>query len=83
LIGLLLLQVDSSAQHLSDQQMKSYYRYVPDQSLGVISSPDCNAIFDSTGKLAFTGNIQKVAVWNLRQASLVSLFPAFHCHILS
>jgi hypothetical protein len=52
--------------------MKSYFRYVPDHTLGVITSPDSNAIFDSTGKLAFTGNIQGIGVWNLRQAYLVS-----------
>jgi hypothetical protein len=54
--------------------MKSYYRYEPERALGVITASDCNAIFDSTGKLAFTGSLQNVGVWNLRQASQVSLF---------
>lgn len=52
--------------------MQSYDRYSPDETLGIIASPDSNAIFDSTGKLAFTGAVQSVNVWNLRQASLVS-----------
>jgi hypothetical protein len=51
--------------------MKSYFRYSPSQNLGIISSPDCNAIFDTTGKLAFTGAVQGLSVWNLRQASQV------------
>jgi hypothetical protein len=53
-------------------EMKSYFRYVPYETIGIIASPDCNAIFDHTGKLAFTGGVQGINVWNLRQASLVS-----------
>ncbi len=51
--------------------MKSYYRYVPGQTIGVINSPDSNVVYDFTGKLAFTGGVQTVGVWNLRQASQV------------
>lgn len=51
--------------------MKSYYRYVPAQTIGVINSPDSNVVYDFTGKLAFTGSVQTVGVWNLRQASQV------------
>jgi hypothetical protein len=51
--------------------MKSYYRYAPTQTVGVINAPEANVAFDFTGKLAFTGGLQNVSVWNLRQASQV------------
>lgn len=51
--------------------MKSYLRFEPKKSFGVISSPQCNVIYDFTGNLAFTGAVQDVCVWNLRQASQV------------
>lgn len=51
--------------------MKSYLRYEPKHQFGVITSPQCNVQYDYTGNLAFTGAIQDVCVWNLRQASLV------------
>jgi hypothetical protein len=59
------------------KRMKSYFRYVPYETIGIIASPDCNAIFDHTGKLAFTGGVQGINVWNLRQASLVSHIRLF------
>jgi hypothetical protein len=37
----------------------------------VIASPQCNVQYDYTGNLAFTGAIQEVCAWNLRQASQV------------
>lgn len=39
--------------------------------MGVICSPEAPTIYDRTGKLAFTGAIENVGVWNLRQASQV------------
>lgn len=51
--------------------IKSYYRYSPDKTVGVITSPECNVVFDYTGKLAFTGALQNVGVWNIRQANQV------------
>lgn len=51
--------------------MKSYFRYGPEHSLGVISSPECNAIYDYTGKIAFTGALQSIGMWNLRQGSQI------------
>jgi hypothetical protein len=52
--------------------MKSYLRYEPKDQFGVITSPQCNVQYDYTGNLAFTGAIQDVCAWNLRQASQVS-----------
>lgn len=55
--------------------MKSYLRYGPRKTFGVIASPNCNIAFDSSGQLVFTGGIQECNVWNLRQTSLISQFP--------
>jgi U3 small nucleolar RNA-associated protein 12 len=54
--------------------MKSYLRYEPSASFGVISSPTCNVTFDFSGNMAITGGIHDVGVWNLRQATKVSTF---------
>ncbi|CAM9911372.1 unnamed protein product, partial [Phaeothamnion confervicola] len=51
--------------------MKTYLRYVLKDTFGVIASTQSNAIFDDTGNLAITAALQDVAVWNLRQGSLV------------
>ncbi|KAJ1417352.1 WD40-repeat-containing domain protein, partial [Ochromonadaceae sp. CCMP2298] len=54
--------------------MKSYLRYEPAKQFGVISAPNCNIQYDYTGSLAFTGAIQEVNGWNLRQAAKVKQF---------
>jgi len=51
--------------------MKSYLRFEPKATFGIISSPQCNVVYDFTGNLAITGAVQDVNVWNLRQASQV------------
>jgi U3 small nucleolar RNA-associated protein 12 len=51
--------------------MKSYLRYEPKETFGVIASPQSNVIFDFSGQLAITGAVRSVSVWNLRQASHV------------
>ena len=53
--------------------MKSYLRYEPKKSFGVIASPQCNITYDCSGNLAITGALQEISVWNLRQANQVSL----------
>eukprot|EP01040_Poterioochromonas_malhamensis_P021567 gene21567-26048_t len=50
---------------------QSYYRYRPSEVVGVITTPDCKAVYDHTGKLVFTSKIQEVGVWNVRQGNLV------------
>lgn len=55
--------------------LKSYLRFEPKESFGVISSPRCNVAFDPTGNIVYTGANQEICVWNLRQASLVSNNP--------
>lgn len=51
--------------------MKSYLRYAPSKTIGVIASPQCNVIYDDSGNLAITGSVQDVNVWNLRQSNQV------------
>lgn len=57
--------------------MKSYLRYSPERTFGVISS-ECNAIYDFSGKLAITGAIQDVGVWNIRQSTMVRIFYSIY-----
>lgn len=57
--------------------MKSYYRYRPSEVVGVITTPDCKAVYDYTGKLVFTSKLQEVGVWNVRQGNLVSILLYF------
>ena len=50
---------------------KTYLRYELSETFGVVASPQSNAIFDSTGNLGISAALHEVAVWNLRQCSLV------------
>jgi U3 small nucleolar RNA-associated protein 12 len=51
--------------------MKSYLRYEPKTSHGVIASPHSNIQYDFSGNLAITGTIQDINIWNLRLGNLV------------
>ena len=51
--------------------MKSYARFEPVKSFGVIASPQCNAIYDFSGNLAISASVQDICVWNIRQAAQV------------
>jgi hypothetical protein len=51
--------------------MKSYLRYQPEKTFGVITSPNSNTIYDFSGHLALTGSVRDVTVWNLRHGSNV------------
>lgn len=50
---------------------KTYLRYELSETFGVVASPQSNAVYDSTGNLAISAALHDVAVWNLRQCSLV------------
>lgn len=52
--------------------MKSYLRYEPKETFGIIASPQANVIYDFSGHLAITSSVRNVTVWNLRQASQVT-----------
>ncbi|CAN0181823.1 unnamed protein product, partial [Ectocarpus sp. 12 AP-2014] len=52
---------------------KTYLRYELSETFGVVASPQSNVVYDSTGNLAISAALHEVAVWNLRQCSLVRL----------
>lgn len=52
--------------------VKAYLRYELAGSWGVIASPASNTVFDRSGRHLLTGALENVAVWNLKQAALVS-----------
>ena len=51
--------------------MKSYLRYEPAESFGVICSPHCNVAYDTAGNLAIAGANSSVNVINLRTGAMV------------
>ena len=51
--------------------MKSYLRYEPKKTFGVIASPQCNVIYDCSGHLALTASLDEISIWNLRQATQI------------
>lgn len=50
---------------------KTYLRYELSDTFGVVASPQSNVVYDTTGNLAISAALHDVAVWNLRQCSLV------------
>ena len=55
--------------------VKTYLRFELKATHGLVSSPECNAVFDRTGENAVCGNLEAVRVWNLRRgASVCTLF---------
>ncbi len=52
---------------------KTYLRYVPSATYGVIVSPGSQIAADPTGGLLFTGQLENVGVWNVRRGIQVSL----------
>ena len=56
--------------------MKSYLRYEPSHSFGVICSPASNITYDFSGNLLLTSAVEEVIVWNARQANKVCSLQA-------
>lgn len=50
---------------------KTYLRYTLEDTFGVISSTYGNAILDKSSGLAITPALHEVAIWNMRQGTLV------------
>ena len=55
--------------------MTAYQRYVPAGTWGVVAS-SCSIAFDASGKLLFTGCLEDVALWNVKQGTLVQRLAA-------
>ena len=51
--------------------MKSYLRYEPSRSFGIINSPQCNISHDYSGNLILSGAGSSILVWNVRKSILV------------
>ena len=58
------------------QSMKSYLRYEPSIKAGIIAAPSCNIIYDRTGQLVFTGGLDDINVFHLRQAKQIAALHA-------
>ncbi len=50
--------------------MKAYLRYELGSTFGVVTSSPAIA-YDRTGKLVITAALENIAVWNVRQGTLV------------
>ncbi len=46
---------------------RTYLRYAPSALHGVVASPGCRVAVDPAGRLAYTGQLENVGVWNVRR----------------
>ena len=57
---------------------RAYLRYEQAASFGVICS-NSNVVYDRTGRLLITAALENIAIWNIKQGTLVlSLRPIAH-----
>lgn len=60
--------------------VKSYLRYEPASSFGVIASVDSNISYDSSGKHLLSPALEKIGVWHVRQGICTkTLTPSVPC----
>jgi hypothetical protein len=52
--------------------VKAYLRYEHAGAFGVISS-GCNVLYDASGRQLYTGALENIAAWNIRQGSQVGI----------
>ena len=57
--------------------VKAYLRYELASAFGVVAS-GANILYDDTGKIIFAACLENVAMWSVKQASMVS-----HCGLKS
>ena len=55
--------------------VKAYQRYVPAGAWGVVASA-CSIAFDASGKLLWTGCLEDVVLWNVKQGAQVQRLSA-------
>lgn len=53
--------------------VKAYLRYEHSGAFGVISSGSCNILFDAAGKQVFTGALESISAWSIRQGTQVGV----------
>lgn len=56
--------------------VKSYYKFEPDKSLGMMYSPYANIHYDSTGKYVITPALENVLIWNMRTNKVIHTLSA-------
>ena len=52
--------------------VKAYLRYEFTGAFGVISS-NASPVYDASGKNLFTGSLENVSLWNIKQGNLVRM----------
>ncbi len=56
--------------------VKTYYKFDPERTMGMMYSPYANIHYDSTGKYAITPALEKVIIWNMRTNKVVHTLQA-------
>ena len=57
---------------LIDTMVKTYLRYVPSASVGLISTGTSNAVYDHSGNFAICPALEDVIVWHLKRGTAVA-----------
>ena len=52
--------------------VKAYLRYDLASTFGVVAS-NSNVVYDHTGKLMITASLENIAIWNVKQGTLVCI----------
>lgn len=61
--------------------VKSYLRYEPCKTFGVITSSLSNAVFSGDDKLAIAPALEDVAIWDLKKGILVCVKLFLHYNL--
>ena len=56
--------------------MKSYLRYIPESTFGIINSPQCNVVYDTSGNLILSGSGSSVLIYNARKSMIIGKIEA-------
>lgn len=52
--------------------VKNYYKWVQEKTVGIITSPDGQILYDEKGENVLTPSLNVVGVWNLRKSEQVN-----------
>jgi hypothetical protein len=58
---------------------RTYLRYKQRHVLGLIASPSCNIATDSSGRIAATGALECLQLWNVRRGALEATLAEPRC----
>ena len=54
--------------------VKSYQKWTIESTIGIITSPEGDIIYDEKGKLVYTSSLQSVGIWDLKKSEEVILY---------